>query len=150
MLLVLVTNIKSVCIWPNVKHSIGGMGLRPLEDLATSQVGLVPPLKSLICICYHNNLYICYITDLYLLPKLFVFVTLHICIYYIKDLLLLHHQFVFATTTICITRLHWMYNSLIGSRRAINTLYNIKEIYKEYKIIVERQKSIVIASESES
>ena len=95
--LVLVTNIKSGCIWPNVKHSIGGMGLRPLEDLATSQVGLVPPLKSLICICYHNNLYICYITDLYLLPKLFVFVTLHICIYYIKDLLLLHHRFVFVT-----------------------------------------------------
>ena len=44
-------------VWQNGKHSIGGMGLRPLEDLATSQVGLVPPLNSLICICYHTDLY---------------------------------------------------------------------------------------------
>ena len=72
-------------VWQNGKHSIGGMGLRPLEDLATSQVGLVPPLNSLICICYH--------TDLYLLPHSFIFVTTLICISHNTDLYFLHHRF---------------------------------------------------------
>ena len=33
---------KLVDVWQNAIHSIGGMGLSPVEDLATSQEGLVP------------------------------------------------------------------------------------------------------------
>ena len=44
----------------NAIYSIGGMELRPLEDLATSQEGLVSPTQ---------------LTDLYLLYHRFVFVS---------------------------------------------------------------------------
>ena len=85
-----------------------------------------------ICIFVTSLIYICYQNYLCLLHYIFVFTTSKTCYCYTTDLYLLQ---------ICITRLHWMYDSLIGSRRAINTLYNIKEIYNEYELIVERQNS---------
>ena len=107
-------DIKSkitILMWQNGKHCIGGMGLRTLEDLAMSQVGLVPHsthwfvfVTTQICICYIQDLYfICYCTDFYLLHHRFVFVTSQSCICYITHLYLLPHRFVFVTTLIHIS-----------------------------------------------
>ena len=58
----------------NAIYSIGGMELRPLEDLATSQEGLVSPTQ---------------LTDLYLLYHRFVFVTENV---WILIVLMLHQS----------------------------------------------------------
>ena len=102
--------------------------------------GIGSPLNSLICICYHTDLYllhhwlvfvtsqICiyYITELYLLHHKFVFVTAHICIYYTTDLYLFYHRFVFDTTQICIyytTDMYLLYQTFVFVPAKICILY---------------------------